>query len=218
MECKNIDDLIRDVYARLENVPLGNSFFQEEFFVLLKEETPARIYKTLLMQLSTYANASKKFSLELRKANVELKMIQRDYELSKDDLESELIQISIEEKEFQIQGIISRYKNAEKSTEFVQNFLNEFETLKNGFTREEFENQERFYFQRKFFRQISNLEGALGEAYNMLDIKERVEKFLNDPSLIESASPLEEFLELEKLDKSALFNPQNIKLIEEVRG
>ena len=70
MDYKNVLTALDDLHSRFEQIPMGNSDFQEENFVIADALTPTRAYRQICLQLQANLNALREAHYEQRRIEV----------------------------------------------------------------------------------------------------------------------------------------------------
>lgn len=159
----NSQDVFNDITKRMWNIPFDNSQFQNENFIINSAGTQERAYRSAALRLQNRLEALKHAHFTERKTAVKLKQLERKLETEQDDLECELIRIEIEE-------ILSGKAYSDKlvNDAIVEaNQLYQFISSCPEYTREDFENAERKYFEKKLSEDALGITGALKSLSDM---------------------------------------------------
>jgi len=155
--------LIEEVLDAFEDIPFGNSEFQTRAFVIAAQQTPARAYRAIGLEMHSKIEAMKEYLYhrELNKIDVEEKEAKiADPDTSEFDrrrLRLEIMRIQDGE----------RYSNklANDALESLNILYAEFKRLPR-YSRAQFEAEERKHFEKKLVRQIK-APGPLESLENM---------------------------------------------------
>jgi hypothetical protein len=171
VEATNILNEIRQAF---HDIPFGNTAFQTNMFVIAAQITPARAYRSI--------------GLELMEIIRELKNLKKDEELNKLKLEvvkEQLLndKLNIYEKrklEYEAMELDDCVPDFEKR---INDRLNTFAILYKHFkklpkfTREQFEEQEKIYYEQSLQRQTLGIVGAKEAIVNMIEDKKNLDDF-----------------------------------------
>lgn len=158
-----VDDIYNTVLELFESVPFGNSDFQNRLVIVNKERTPARAYRHAALRIMNRLEALKEAHYNIRRRQIEIKLLERDLANEKDDLKKQLIEIEIEEK-----------RSGERYTQkLVADAVQEIRSLWpviqaiGKLPRQEFEDQEALHYREKHGEAVA-LEGDLYGAIQAL--------------------------------------------------
>lgn len=170
----NLDLLSNEIENAFYDIPLGNSQFQCKMFIIAANITPARAYRSIGLQMKTILG-----SLESMKYDEKLKQIQIEklqYEIN----DSKTDQFERRKKEIELEQLSKVTKNLQKSANDLLhelNFYYSYFSKMPRFTREEFESNERLYFEQSLQRQCLGLTGAKEALLNMMDDAKTIDNF-----------------------------------------
>ena len=140
-----LNALYTQVLAVAENIPFGNSDWQNRHAIVNEELTPYRALRHSLLRIMNRFEALRHARYELRKRDIEVRQLQRALSKSSDPLERELIELEIEHK----------LETDAYTKKLIYDAVREIESLwpviesVGVVSREEFERQEAEHFQRK---------------------------------------------------------------------
>lgn len=144
-------ELANEILKYADEVPFGNSDFQNKHVIVDMEKSPHRAFRHASLRILDRLNALNECYYTLRENEITIKKLERDLESEKDELERELIQIKIDK-------IKSNYPYTKK---LIKDAIREIEVLypiiKNiGYlSREDFEKYELEYFKNKYITQLT---------------------------------------------------------------
>lgn len=196
-------NVLQEMQECFFDIPFGNSKFQTEMFVLAAQITPERVYRQLGLSIMSKLNELKDFHYNYKKELVEI-----------DRWKAKLIDPQSDKFEKQIAQIeIDRFNSFDYSRKkMIQDVISELNVLYEHFkkfpryTRQQFEDGEKTYFEQKLNRQILGFSGAKESLINMIDDKETLERFeqevskLNPDQVQKILSDLRETLLVGRLD------------------
>lgn len=169
--------LIEEVLDAFEDIPFGNSEFQTRAFVIAAQQTPARAYRAIGLEMQSKIEAIKHnmFKMERNKIDVEEKEAKiADPETSEFDrrrLRLDIMEIQDGE----------RYaaKLMKDALEQLNILYAEFKKLPR-YTREQFEAEEPKHFEKRLTRQIKLPGGAHESLENMKNDLPNWQRTVND--------------------------------------
>jgi hypothetical protein len=146
---EGVSETLKKVIDLVEEVPFGNSDFQNRLVIVDNELSPHRAYRHAALRVIDRLKALNECYYNLRIQEVEIKKLERKLEMEMDPLEKELIQIEIERKKSEMPYIKKLVKDAIREITVLYPVLEKIGKM----TREEFESCEKSYFKKK----LSNL-------------------------------------------------------------
>lgn len=159
----NAKNIIDKLYDRFWDIPFENSGFQTQNFILNSSITKERAYRNAALRLSDRLGALQEAHLNSLRNDIKKKQLQIAIKNETDELKVQLLEIDILE--------IDMY--SKKSKKLINDAIVEANQLYNfiqscpEFSREEFENSEREYFEKKLRLDINGITGAIGSLYDM---------------------------------------------------
>lgn len=161
-EIKLIEEKIRkidlnELYKTFSEIPFGNSDFQDYYFVVNSQITPARAFRALCLRLRDRINALREAYYALKEEQIDLE--EMEYKLSIEDNPFEKRRLEV-----RIEKIKSKQLDTKK---LVDDALHEVNFLLGLYyklphpTREEFELEEREHFEKKLRIQALAPDGNL---------------------------------------------------------
>ena len=166
--------LIKEIEEAYFDIPFGNTDFQCENFVVAAAITPARAYRTVGLQLHSILE-----SLNQLKFNERLRQIEIE-ELKEKISDPSVNKYAQMRYEIDLEKILSRGKWHEKLVmdQIVQLkiYYKHFKALPK-YTKEQFENSEKLFFEQSQRRMILGITGAKESIMNMIDDKKTIEQF-----------------------------------------
>lgn len=163
-------EIIEEINLASQEIPFGNSDFQNINFVVKSELTPARAYRSCLLRLNDRLNALREnyYNLELEDIDIE-EMQEKINDETTDKFEKRRLQIKVEQKKV----------NRNYIKKLVDDAIIEVDTLYKAFkqlpkfTREQFEEEERQHYLLKLTRdaQLSmQFAGISGQIKSLEDM------------------------------------------------
>jgi len=155
---------IEEILQSYQEIPLGNSDYQDRVFVLGSQITPARQFRALALRLRDRVNALREAYYNLQREDIDL--AEMGEKLSGDELgkyERARMLVDREQK-------LSQRRDTQK---MVDDALHEVNTLIALWrevphpTREQFEAEEPIHFQKSLQRQALGITGALESLADM---------------------------------------------------
>lgn len=147
----SIESAIKELAELCEEVPFGNSEFQNVTAIVNSEITPERAYRHSALRIMNRLNALNESYFFLRESDLKIRMIDREIE----DLELRRpinFDLEIEEREIQKQKILAQYPFTKK---LIKDAIHEINTLRpvvekiGKLSREKFEKAEAEHFRLK---------------------------------------------------------------------
>jgi len=135
----------------VEEVPFGNSDFQNRFAVVDCEDSPHRAYRHAALRISDRLRALMECYYNLREKNIELAKLKRQLEKEEDDLEKELIMLKIEKTESEMPYLRKLIKDAVQEINSLLPIIRAVGKM----TRSQFESMEKEHFERKYARLVA---------------------------------------------------------------
>ena len=173
---ENINEILTEIEERAFDIPFSNSEFQSENFIFNSSITPTRAYRASLLQLQEKIKALKEatFAKKLADVKIRRKEVEKKSSLSLIEEEDSLYQLDVYEKEIQylhiekldiqIEKIRESFRQQEK---LFSDALHEIEYFYNKilkmprYTRKEFEEGEREYYEISLKKQAVQITGAM---------------------------------------------------------
>lgn len=143
---QNTDDILNEVERRFYDIPFENSDYQNETFLILAQQTPARAYRTIGLRMSTKIQAIKELKYGRQLDQIEIE----EYQATIDDLDStpfekRKAQVEINKKKSGHNYTNKLLNDAIHDLNYMYTWLQKFPE----YTREQFELEERDHFLSK---------------------------------------------------------------------
>lgn len=122
----NVEDLDWKLLEGALHMNNGMSEYQCEHFVADSQLTPWRKTRQALLELETRYHAYVEIKHSLKKAEVQLKILKRDYEEEPDELLKELIEIDLSKVEYDITIWKRKYKQSQKEMDIFLNLIKRY--------------------------------------------------------------------------------------------
>ena len=131
---------------KFKNVPFGNSVFQIQNFIA-NQDTPQRSYRHVLLQLDAKIKAMKECSFRRRRKEIDIKEIEEKLKIAEGYVK-ERLEIDLEEAQYQMEAEIKLIEDAAIEIAAYEKILEKL----GDFTREEFEQAERGYWEVRLLK------------------------------------------------------------------
>lgn len=161
---KKVTSLVEEVENAFFDIPFENSAFQDKYFVLAAQITPARAYRALGLRMSAKIRALKEARYSLQLDDIEIEELRHKMSLTEtSDFDRRRHEVEINR----------RLDSRSWSAKLVNDAIVELEYLYAEFkkfpryTREEFEKEEMSHFAARLQRQVNGIEGASESLHNM---------------------------------------------------
>lgn len=171
---KEAQSTLEEIRNAFFDIPFNNTGFQTEMFVIAAQITPARSFRTIGMQLFALIK-------ELQAVDRHRDLNQLKAEEIKNRLETEeLSKLVRRELEYELADLQDETYHSDKS---INDKLHEFSILYNHFkklpkySRQQFEAEERLYYEQNLQRQAMGLSGAKEAIINMVEDIKTIELF-----------------------------------------
>lgn len=166
-----VSDLIEDVERLSENIPFGNSRFQNEELVVKRNLTQGRQLRDGLLSLNSRIQALREAyyarkleDLNIREKKIEIKKIEVEKRRTDNELEKELLEIQIDKLDIEIEKILSNRNHCNK---IIKDAMVEMQDLYLSikslpeYTREEFENEEKEHITLLYKKELLGISEAV---------------------------------------------------------
>ncbi|HPB33787.1 MAG TPA: hypothetical protein PLW61_03385 [Caldisericia bacterium] len=166
-EINKLVGFLEKLYSQFEELPFGNSDFQNKYFIINSQYTPARAFRSLCLRLRDRINALLEAYYNLKKEDIDIEELEEKLKTEKNIYEKRRIELDIEFKKLKRIDIKKLVDDAIHEVNYLLNLYNQFPTI----TREEFESEEEEYFKKKLTTQLigdGNLMSLLSMGY-MID-------------------------------------------------
>jgi len=173
---KKVSSIIEEVESAFYDIPFENSAFQDKYFVLASQITPARAYRALGLRMSAKIRALKEARYALMLENVEIDELR--YKMSLPETSE------FDKRRYEIE-IQKRLDLRSWAAKLVNDAIVELEYLYSEFkkfpryTREQFEKEEMSHFAARLSRQVNGIDGASESLHNIVVDADKMEKMLS---------------------------------------
>ena len=143
---KNTDDILNEIERRFYDIPFENSDYQNETFLILAAQTPARAYRTIGLRMNSKIQAIKELKYGRQLDAIEIEELQ--YTIDKDDstiFERRKAQVEINKRKSGHNYTNKLLNDAIHDLNFMYSWLQKFPE----YTREQFELEEKDHFLHK---------------------------------------------------------------------
>ncbi|MBN2040746.1 MAG: hypothetical protein JW864_11935 [Spirochaetes bacterium] len=135
-----------NINEKMKQVPFGNSLFQIQNFIA-NQDTPERSYRHVLLQLDAKSKAMKECSFRRRRKEIEIKETEEKLKTA-EGYTKERLEIDLEEAQYQMDAEIKLIEDAVIEIAAYEKILEKL----GDFTREEFEQAERGYWEVRLLK------------------------------------------------------------------
>lgn len=161
-EIKLIEDRINkidfnELYKTFSEIPFGNSDFQNYYFVVNSQMTPARAFRALCLRLRDRISALREAYYSLQEENIDIEELENKIALEDNVFEKRRLEIQLEKKKTQR---IDTRKLVSDALHEVNFLLKLYEEMPHP-TREQFELEEKEHFEKKLRTQALAPDGNL---------------------------------------------------------
>lgn len=169
-----LNEIKNEIDTAYYDIPFGNTDFQSENFVIAAAITPARAYRIIGLQLRDVLNnlTECKYKEKLKKIEIE--------ELKEKINDPSISKFERQKKEIELERLM---ENDLWDKKLVSDAIRQFELFYKHFkampryTREQFEEGERLYFEQTQMRNVVGLIGAKESLVNMNEDILTIQKF-----------------------------------------
>jgi len=199
-ESLDIKAIVDDFIAKSDTIPFGNSDYQEITFVVAPGQTPERMYRAAIMQMSSRLEALTQAYFNLQREDLEIEELEHELSSGGTDFRARRLQIDLAEKRLKRLNLKKLVDDAVRT----YNLLNEIVSHIPKPTREQFELAEPTHFKAKLERsrdlitQFGSASGPIEALLNMEtdvamlisaipEIKSLAENFTKTPDLLTDA-------------------------------
>ena len=180
MDITKINQFDAELKELFEGVPFGNSTFQSKYFVIAAQMTPARAYRTISLKLNSLYKSLKEHAFDRREKKAEINhvksQLKRFWVLGH---KRKMLEIKLDRLEFEFNATDKVLADAWLEFEFFYSELKKYPK----YTREDFESEERKYFEISLTRQAQGLTGPQQSLCNMQSDYEQLEAQREDAFL-----------------------------------
>lgn len=148
---------IKKIQEKMKNVPFGNSVFQIQSFVA-NEYTPERNYRNVLLQISQKINAMEECRFRRKRKEIDIEEINEKLK-NASGFDKRRLEVDLEEAEYSLENEIKLIEDCVIEIKAYENIL---DTLPD-FTREQFEKSERFYWEKRLFKELQQGLNTTGQ-------------------------------------------------------
>ena len=181
---KTVNDLINEVEEKCFNIPFGMSKFQIENFVIAAQLTPERAYRQILLEIHGKLDILKnaKFDYEKGKINQDRAEWKLENEAYEDQFEKREVELDLKRAKVGLKYQAKLVNDLVVEIEIFYTHLQKYPE----FTREEFEQGEFKFYEKKFNRAIElhGQNGALSSLLNMTEDKKRLDFITQEKNLL----------------------------------
>jgi len=137
---------IEDIRKRMDEIPFGNSYFQNVTFHT--KETKERQYRHCLLQIDAKLTALQESYFRRKEIELDIEELEAEInhvDVIKGSIKERRIQIEIDRKKYQLDKELKLIKDAEIEVMTHYNFVKEMPII----TREQFESSEKLYWNER---------------------------------------------------------------------
>jgi hypothetical protein len=158
---EGVSKIFNNILNLVEEIPFGNSDFQNRLVIVNNELSPHRAYRHSALRIIDRLQALNECYYNLKKISIEIKKLERKLENEQDELERELIQIEIDQKKSSLPYTQKLIKDAIQEIESLYPIIEKIGKM----SREEFEACEKKHFETK----LLNTTKGKNEVITMLE-------------------------------------------------
>jgi hypothetical protein len=141
-----LTDLDKTIMNGALNLNSGQSLYQSQVFVAKSQLTPYKMAKQCLLELESRHHSWFGISNKLKKKKIEIKIAQREYDITDDDLRKEMISVDMEDMRHDIdvweRKIIQAAEEIKTYIDIIKNIVgDDSELLEKAFTYDHQEEQ-----------------------------------------------------------------------------
>jgi hypothetical protein len=168
--------ILSEINEAYLEIPFGNTQFQNEMFVISHNITPARMYRSIGLEIQVRIDSLRRAQTDERKRLIEIEKLKRKINAPEtDEFDKQLYEIDLEIA-LDPHAINSAAKRFNDALEELNYFYSVFKKFPK-YTREQFEAEERLHFEQRLQRQALGLSGAQESLLNMMDDKGTLKTF-----------------------------------------
>lgn len=157
------EDILKELYTRMYDIPFDNSAFQTINFILNASLTPERAYRSAGLRLQDRLNALKEAKFTAMKDDVKIRKLKASMGTLDDKFEIELAEIEISEIESNIPYREKLINDAIVEAGILHSFIQSCPK----YTREDFESAERTHYEKRLLEDIRGVTGAVKSLSDM---------------------------------------------------
>jgi len=173
-EYDNVQNILDEIENAFYDIPFGNTDFQCENFVIAASITPARAYRAIGLQLQLILVNLRELKYAEKLKQIEILELQ---EKIADENTNKFEKMKAEIKLEQIRNGDNWNKKLAKDQIHQANlYYKHFKSLPK-YTREQFEQNEKLFFEQSQRRQLLGITGAKESIMNMIDDKKTLDQF-----------------------------------------
>lgn len=163
LEGKGLGELLCEIQQAFEPIPMGNTRFQIENFILNAAITPERKYRAIGMELNSKLKELRNTRISVEKIKIDIEEIEFKISKSQDLFEKRRLKLDLNVKKYELESF---NKTVIDSIEEVKIYYAHFKKMPQ-ISREDFEKSEEAYYMTHLHGQVIGLTGALGSLYQM---------------------------------------------------
>ena len=186
-----LSDLIEEVEKLADNVPFGNSKFQNQELVVKRNITKGRQFRDGLLSLSNKINALREAhykrkleDLEIKTKKLEIKKIDKSIKVEECEIEKEILECEIEKINIEIEQSLSHRNHSDKIIkDAVVEVCDLYEEVKKlpKYTREEFEAEEHEHITLLYKKELLGISESVEKLMSLgVNIDNGQQKLLAD--------------------------------------
>jgi hypothetical protein len=161
----NVTELIRLLNQEMFSIPMSNSQFQMENFVIAAQITPERAWRQVGLQLQTAVLGLRSHMLNKKRNAIKYEKKLRELKAEGlDELDRQLIEMDLEEIRF----AAASFDKSVADSLHECNYLFEWYKKFPKYTREQFEAGELTHYMERSKRQVLNIQGGAESIYNIV--------------------------------------------------
>jgi hypothetical protein len=173
---EGVSKILNNIINLIEEIPFGNSDFQNRLVIVDNELSPHRAYRHAALRIINRLQALNECYYGLKKASIEIKRLERKLSTEQDELEKELIQIEIEQKKNGLPYTQKLIKDAIREIESLYPIIEKIGKM----SREDFEACEKKHFETKLLNLAKGKNETLITLENITKDKDLYDKVLEE--------------------------------------
>lgn len=157
LEGKGLDELVSEVETIFRDIPMGNTKFQIENFILNSSITPERKYRTIGLELNCKLRELQNMKLSIAKINIDIEELEFLINEEQNPFKERRLCVDLESKKLQLKSFD---KTAIDMIEELKVYYEHFKKLPT-LTRIQFEEAEESYFKERLYKEAIGMVGAI---------------------------------------------------------
>jgi hypothetical protein len=170
LEGKGLEELINEVEIAFMDIPMGNTKFQIDNFVMNASITPERKFRTVGLEMRTKLQEINRMKFNLTKLKIDIEEIEFNVEKEENPFQKRRLLVDIDMKKSEL---FSYQKTIKDAVDELKIYYSYFKELPKP-SKEEFEIAEETYFALHLHNQVLGVQGAILSLRQMgLDVNDK---------------------------------------------